>query len=444
MKKLILFHSFLITLALLNFSHAQQTTAIVDYLAPKAITLNTPAELDPLIEEAGKRKLVLLGEASHGTLEYYEWRAEISKRLIVEHGFSFIAVEGDWASLYRLNKYVKDLPGAPESAVEAMKNFSRWPGWMWGNTTVAGLIEWMREYNSKLSAEEKVGFYGMDVYGQWEAMDDLLAYAELYFPEHFETIAEKLACFERFDRDEWAYARATASSNFSCEDELNALVGLIAELGRKVGVDKKNEHFRAKQNALVVKNAEDYFRLAVRGGSPSWNSRAEHMWFSVKRLFDFYGQNSRGIIWAHNTHVGDARATTMASHGMVNIGSLSRQELGGDNVFITGFGTYRGMVNAGSQWGSPMQIMNVPKAHNESIEFALNQVGEPAFLLLFDEIDRAHSLFGQYIGHRAIGVVYNPLNETGNYVPTYFTRRYDSFIFINITNALKPVKHKGL
>ena len=281
----------------------------------------------------------------------------------------------------------------------------------------------------------------MDVYGQWEAMDDLLAYAELYFPEHYEAIAEKLACFGRFDRDEWAYARATASGTVSCEEELKALVGLIAELGRKVGVDKRNEHFRAKQNALVVKNAEDFFRLAVRGGSASWNSRAEHMWFSVKRLFDLYGQNSRGIVWAHNTHVGDARATTMASHGMVNIGSLSRQELGGDNVFITGFGTFRGMVNAASQWGSPMQIMNVPGAHNKSIEVALNQVGKPAFLLLFDETDRAHSLFEQYIGHRAIGVVYNPRNETGNYVPTYFTRRYDSFIFINETNALKPVKY---
>ncbi|MFO7720641.1 MAG: erythromycin esterase family protein [Gillisia sp.] len=218
------------------------------------------------------------------------------------------------------------------------------------------------------------------------------------------------------------------------------LVGLIEELGRKVDVDKKNEHFRAKQNALVVKNAEDYFRLAVRGGAPSWNSRAEHMWVSVKRLLDLYGPNSKGIVWAHNTHVGDARATNMASHGMVNIGSLSRQELGGANVFITGFGTYRGMVNAGSQWGSPMQIMKVPGAHNESIEFALNQVGKPAFLLIFDEIDKAHSLFAQYIGHRAIGVVYNPRNEMGNYVPTYFTQRYDSFIFINKTNALKPIK----
>ncbi len=440
MKSLKLFYSLLFFIALLNLSHAQQTSAIIDYFAPKAITINTAAELDPLIAEAGKRKLVLLGEASHGTVEYYEWRAEISKRLIVEYGFSFIAVEGDWASLYRLNKYVKDLPGAPESAVEAMKNFNRWPAWMWGNTTVASLIEWMREYNSKQPTDGKVGFYGMDVYGQWEAMDDLLAYAELFLPEHFERIAEKLACFERFDRDEWAYAHATTSGDFSCEVELKALVGLLAELGRHVDSDKKNAHFRAKQNALVVKNAEDYFRLAVRGGTPSWNSRAEHMWFSVKRLFDLYGQNSRGVVWAHNTHVGDARATTMASYGMVNIGSLSRQELGSDNVFITGFGTYSGMVNAGSQWGRPMQIMIVPRAHNESIEFALNQVGKPAFLLLFDEIDKAHSLFRQYIGHRAIGVVYDPRNDTGNYVPSYFTRRYDSFIFINKTNALKPVK----
>ena len=440
MKKLILFHSFLIVLGLTNLSHAQQTTAIADYFAPKAITLNTPVDLNPLIKEAGKRKLVMLGEASHGTLEYYEWRAEISKRLILEHGFSFIAVEGDWASIYRLNKYVKDLPGAPASAVEAMKNFSRWPEWMWANTSVASLIEWMREYNRKLPADKKAGFYGMDVYGQWEAMDDLLAYAEFYFPEYFEAIAEKLACFERFDRDEWAYARATASGIASCEDELNQLVALIAELGRKVGVDKKNEHFRARQNALVIKNAEDFFRLAIHEGPSSWNSRAEHMWLSVKHLFDLYGQNSKGIVWAHNTHVGDARATTMASHGMVNIGSLSRQELGGDNVFITGFGTYRGRVNAGSTWGSPMQIMNVPTAQNGSIEYALNQVNKPAFLLLFDKIDKTHPLFEQYIGHRAIGVVYNPRNEAGNYVPTYFTRRYDSFIFINTTNALKPVK----
>jgi erythromycin esterase len=439
MKKLVVLLPFLVVLALLSHSHAQQSIAIVDYLTPKALSLNSHVDLDPLIEEAGKRKLVLLGEASHGTLEYYEWRAEISKRLIVEQGFSFIAVEGDWASLYRLNKYVKDLPGAPTSAVEAMRNFNRWPEWMWGNTTVADLIEWMREHNRKLPAEEKVGFYGMDVYGQWEAMDDLLTYAELYFPEYYNAIAQKLACFERFDRDEWAYARATASGNVSCEDELKALVDLMAELGRMVGTDQKNEHFRAKQNALVIKNAEDFFRLAVRGGSQSWNSRAEHMWFSVKRLFELYGKNSKGIVWAHNTHVGDARATTMASHGMVNIGSLSRQELGSNNVFITGFGTYKGRVNAGSQWGNPMQIMNVPRAHNESIEFALNQVGEPAFLLLFDETDRMHALFGQFIGHRAIGVVYNPRNESGNYVPTYFTRRYDSFIFINKTNALKPV-----
>jgi len=157
-----------------------------------------------------------------------------------------------------------------------------------------------------------------------------------------------------------------------------------------------------------------------------------------------YGQNSSGIVWAHNTHVGDARATTMASLGMVNIGSLSKQEFGGDNVFITGFGTYKGKVNAGSHWGSPMQIMNVPRTHNQSIEFALNKIGKPAFLMIFDEIDRAHSLFGQYIGQRAIGVVYDPGNETENYMPTCFTRRYDSFIFINKTNALKPLKYKGL
>jgi erythromycin esterase len=440
MKKLSLFFLFLFLVALLNVSYAQQASAIVEYFSPKAITLTTSADMDPLITEAGKRKLVLLGEASHGTLEFYEWRAEISKRLIVEHGFSFIAVEGDWASLYRLNQYVKELPGAPGSAIEAMRNFNRWPEWMWGNTTVASLIEWMREYNRNQPTDSKVGFYGMDVYGQWEAMDDLLAYAEVFLPEHFERIAEKLACFERFDRDEWAYAHATSFGELSCETELKALVGLLAELGLHIDEDQKSDHFRAKQNALVVKNAEEYFRLAVRGGAPSWNSRAEHMWYSVKRLLHLYGQESKGVVWAHNTHVGDARATTMELYGMVNIGSLSRQELGADNVLITGFGTYRGRVNAGSQWGRPMQIMNVPRAHKESIEFALNQIGKPAYLLMFDDIDKSHPLFRQYIGHRAIGVVYDPQDEAGNYVPTYFTNRYDSFLFINETNALKRVK----
>jgi erythromycin esterase len=412
---------------------------LVSHFEPKALPLNSPNDLDPLIEAAAGHKLVLLGEASHGTSEFYAWRSTISRRLITEHGFSFIAVEGDWASLYRLNKYVKHLENAPASAVEAMHQFSRWPEWMWGNTDVAELIEWMREYNSDRSPEAMIGFYGMDVYGQWEAMDDLLAYAELYIPEHYEAIAAKVQCFANFDRDEWMYARATAQMNYSCKREMEQLVSLLASLRSTLEQDNEAAYFRAKQNALVVKNAEDYFRLAVLGNNDAWNSRVDHMWLSVKRLFGLYGRDSKGVVWAHNTHVGDASATSMGQHGMYNIGHLSRHEMGEDKVFITGFGTYQGKVNAGSQWGTPMQIMEVPNAIQGSLEHAFMQFDKADFLLVFDDDDRHATFLQQAIGHRAIGVVYNPANEAGNYVPSQFTKRYDAFIFIRETTALTTV-----
>lgn len=417
----------------------QEADNLYDWFSPKAIELNSGGDLDALINLASSRPLVLLGEASHGTAEFYAWRAEISKRLIMEHGFSFIAVEGDWASIYRLNKYVKHKKGAPASALEAMQQFSRWPEWMWGNTIVAELIEWMHAYNAERDAAERVGFYGMDVYGQWEAMDDLLAYAELYMPEHYETILEKTNCFAFFDRDHWAYARATAQQNYSCQNELESLVLLLAELAKKLETKDEITYFRAKQNALVLQNAEAYFRLAMQQSNDAWNSRAEHMWLSVKRLFEHYGSSSKGIVWAHNTHVGDANATRMGRQGMVNIGKLSRAEWGKEQVFITGFGTYNGSVNAGSKWESPMQIMTIPNAIPGSLEAVFSQFPHPDFLLVFDEADRKQAFLQEYIHHRAIGVVYNPRNETGNYVPSLLTRRYDAFIFIRHSHALNPV-----
>jgi len=412
------------------------------HFEPKAKPIKEAADLDELIEAASGRRLAMLGEASHGTQEFYAWRAKITKRLITEHDFSFIAVEGDWASLYRLNKYVKHFENAPASAIEAMAQFNRWPEWMWGNTEVAQLIEWLREFNSGKQPDEMVGFYGMDVYGQWEAMDDLLEYAGFYIPEHYDAIASKVQCFAHFDRDQWMYARATARMNYSCEQEMKELVELLASLRDHLEKDDKNAYFRAKQNALVVKNAEDYFRLAVKDNNDSWNSRADHMWLSIKRLLDTYGPESKGIVWAHNTHVGDASATSMHQYGMHNIGFTSRKEMGQDQVFIVGFGTYSGKVNAGHQWGEPMRIMDVPKAMRGSLEYALSKFEAPDFMLVFDNNDREESFLQNQIGHRAIGVVYNPRNEAGNYVPSLFTKRYDAFIFIRETTALSVVETK--
>ncbi len=443
MKKLILFFVVLFSLSTLTFysqGPGNDSQRLADYFSPKAIPLTGASGLDRLINEAGSRKLVLLGEASHGTSEFYSWRAQISKRLIIEKRFSFIAVEGDWASIYRLNEYVKNAPGASKSAKEVLRGFNRWPEWMWANEDIEQLAEWLREYNMNLPDDKKVGFYGMDVYGQWQAMDDLLEFTEKYLPEYHQEIQRKLQCFANYDRDEWMYAQAVSLGHSSCQRELSEVVNLLLALIEKMDASNDKQFFRAKQNALVVKNAEDFFRLAIRDNAGSWNSRANHMWLSVQRLLKLYGPDSRGIIWGHNTHVGDSHFTSMRFQGMVNIGNLSRSELGNNQVFITGFGTYTGRVNAGSNWGSSMEIMQVPPGIKDSFEDVFGRLKHENFYLLFDEEDRTNELLNQYRGHRAIGVVYNPLHEAGNYVPTILPHRYNAFIFIRNTNPLEPVR----
>ncbi len=443
MKKLILFFVVLFSFSILTFCSPGQgndSQRLADHFSPKAIPLTGASDLDRLIDEAGSRKLVLLGEASHGTSEFYSWRAQISKRLISEKRFSFIAVEGDWASIYRLNEYVKNAPGASKSAKEVLRGFNRWPQWMWANEDIEQLAEWLREYNMNLPDDKKVGFYGMDIYGQWEAMDDLLEFTGKYLPEYHQEIQRNLQCFANYGRDEWMYAKAVSRGHSSCQRALSEVVNLLRALIEEKGASDDKQFFRAKQNALVVKNAEDFFRLAISDNAGSWNSRANHMWLSVQRLLNLYGPDSRGIVWAHNTHVGDSYATSMRFQGMVNIGNLSRSELGSDQVFITGFGTYTGRVNAGSNWGSSMEKMQIPPGIKDSFEDVFSRLEHENFYLLFDEEDRTNELLNQYRGHRAIGVVYNPLHEAGNYVPTILPHRYNAFIFIRNTNPLEPVR----
>ncbi len=422
-------------------SSASDTEKLADHFNNKAVPLNTGDDIDEIIELAGSRRLVLLGEASHGTTEFYEWRSEITRRLISEKDFSFVAVEGDWASIYRLNEYVKGLPGALSSAKRVLRSFERWPEWMWANRDIEELAEWMRDYNSNLPADQKIGFYGMDVYGQWEAMDDLLEYTRKYLPDHHEEISRSMQCFANYDRDEWTYARAVSGRGHpSCEDELRDVVEILNEYYVQLTDRDEKKFFRARQNAIVVKNAEDFFRLAITDNAGSWNSRATHMWETVRRLLSHYGDDSRGIVWAHNTHVGDSDATSMRYQDMINIGHLSRGELGPDEVFITGFGTFKGTVNAGSSWGSRMHRMRVPEGIQGSYENIFGQLTHEQFYLIFDEEDRTNPLLNQFRGHRAIGVVYNTAQDAGNYVPTILPRRYDAFIFIRETGPLQPVR----
>jgi erythromycin esterase len=407
-----------------------------------SIELLNSLSLDLLIENVGDRKLVLLGESTHGTAEFYHWRAEISKRLIKEKGFSFIVVEGDWASIYKLNLYVKGLSNEFRTAREVLVSFNRWPEWMWANTVIEGLAEWLKEYNTSLSQEQKVGFYGMDVYGQWEAMDEVLRITQELMPEEFPKILEEYNCYTAYNFDEWQYARAVQRGYPSCFEGLNWVVEIIREhLESSANPIDRKLLIHAKQSAMVVKNSEDYYRLAVRDNITSWNSRVMHMHKTVGRLLEIHGSSSKGIVWAHNTHIGDARATSMRQEGMLNIGQLSRELHSETNVTLIGFTTYKGRVNAGARWGALMSRMHIPEAQKGSAESILKKCDKDAFYTIFDDEIRQSEELLKPIGHRAIGVVFNPATERmHNYVPTILPLRYDAIVFIKKTTALEPVK----
>jgi erythromycin esterase len=407
-------------------------------------------DLDRLLERIGDARYVLLGEASHGTSEFYIWRAEITKWLITEKGFSFIAVEGDWPDCYRVNRYAKGMTNSGSSAYEVLHAFSRWPTWMWANREIVDLIEWLRSYNKVVEKEDKkVGFYGLDVYSLWESLDAIIQYLKKYYPDAMKSAIEAYRCFEPYGRDIEEYARATAFIPESCEDEV---MDMLLELSRKATQDKmlKEEeedggeaYFNAEQNAVVAKNAELYYRTMMHGGAASWNVRDHHMMNTLERLMKFHGSDAKSIVWAHNTHIGDARATDMRRAKMVNLGQLAREQAGRDKVVLVGFGTYKGNVIAAKEWGEPMERMLVPPAVDGSWDSFLHSLDDNSGrnkLLTFSDINKIETSSIESKGQRAIGVVYNPSYERyGNYVETILPARYDAFVFIDETHALHPL-----
>jgi len=393
-------------------------------------------DLDPLLDVIGDARLALLGEASHGTSEYYLWRARISQRLIQEKGFTFIAVEGDWPDCYRVNRYVKGYPDAGVSAIQVLHAFERWPTWMWANWEIVALCEWLRKYNDR--HPRKVGFYGLDVYSLWESMESIIGYLEKSDPEAAKLARQAYLCFEPYAENEQAYAWSTRMVPDTCEDEVIKLLLEIRQKGVRYDSDPEAA-FNAEQNALVMVNAERYYRTMVRSDSTSWNVRDEHMAETLDRLMDFHGPHAKGIVWAHNTHVGDARYTDMARAGMFNIGQLARERHGESDVVLAGFGSHRGSVIAGREWGAPMERLPVPEARVGSWESILHRI-EASDRLLALETLRRHEEMMRARGHRAIGVVYHPEYEAfGNYVPTMLPGRYDTFLYLDETEALHPL-----
>ena len=420
-------------------TQARSTAELAREIERISLPLEDPTHLDPLMERIGDARYVLLGEASHGTREYYTWRAEISKRLIAERGFSFIAVEGDWPDCYRVNRFVKGDPDLGGSAHAVLRAFDRWPTWMWANEEVADLAGWMRWHNESRSEGEKVGFYGLDVYSLWDSLYTVINYLQQAAPDAVDAAIGTFRCFQPFGHDPQEYAWATLMVPHSCED---AVVKMLTELCEKAAALRSSSadgeaFFNAEQNALVVQNAEHYYRTMVRGDASSWNVRDCHMMDTLERLMAHHGPQAKAIVWEHNTHIGDARATDMARSGMVNVGQLARERHAREGVVLVGFGSYEGSVIAGRKWGAPMEMMPVPPAQSGSYEEAFHRAGARNHLVILDD---APDGLRQTRGHRAIGVVYNPENERfGNYVPTVMADRYDVFLYVDRTRALRPL-----
>lgn len=386
-----------------------------------SVELTEDSDFDELITQMSESEVVLLGESTHGTQEFYEYRSKISKRLIENHDFNVIVVEGDWNSIYQLNLYVKGLSNKT-SAKEVLKNFQRWPTWMWANKEIKLLAEWLKEYNENLSLDEKVGFYGFDVYGVEKSITSV---------ENM--IGDQYECLSLFVDDFSLYASYIAERNTPCNKEAENVYEMIKTNEKFRENFSSKEYFYLKQNAFVVKNAELHYRAMVFPEMSSWNLRVFHMEKTLEKLIEEKG--SKAIVWAHNTHVGDARATDMANTGMVNIGQLLREA--NKNVFILGFGTFSGEVLAGRSWGSTKEIMKIPEANENSYEALFENLGMEKTLIILNNVPQELIPINN---NRAIGVVYNPVTEyPGNYVKTDLKARYDAFMFIRETNALESL-----
>jgi len=386
--------------------------------------LRDRGDLDPLVGLVGDARFVLLGEASHGTSEYYRWRTIITQRLVIEKGFTAVAVECDWPDCRRVHRYVRDGDG---TAREVLGDLARWPTWMWANEETVELVEWMRV---RVADGADLSFYGLDVYSLWESLDEILHYLQRNDPARVSAAYEAFACLDAAGRDDTAYRWRHRWLENDCEDEL---VELLDHLRRHRTDQSTDDAFDAEQNARVAETAEEYDRTMLAGGPASWNFRDRHMADTLDRIAEQHGRESKIVVWAHNTHVGDARFTSMASAGMWNLGQLVRERHSDENVVLVGFGSYTGTVMAARQWGGRPREMRLPAAQPGSWEDVLHEaLGENRLLLLSS--DPSGDLYAR--GHRAVGVVYRPENESGSYVPTVLPRRYDAFLYFDQTRAL--------
>ncbi|MBW3660593.1 MAG: protein-L-isoaspartate(D-aspartate) O-methyltransferase [Gemmatimonadetes bacterium] len=395
------------------------------------------ASLDGLLERIGDARVVLLGEATHGTSEFYRMRARITRELVERAGFTIVAAEADWPDASRIDHYVRHVD-APPSEWTA---FSRFPTWMWRNEEFRELVDWMHERNADVAEGERVGFYGLDLYSLHTSIDRVLRYLDEVDPEAARVARERYGCLSPWESDPAVYGRAVLTGRHQdCEGEV---VAMLQDL-----LDRRLEYMRrdgtrfhdAVQNARLVANAERYYRSMYYGGEGSWNLRDTHMFETLKLLLEHRAPGARAVIWAHNSHLGDAAATEMGGRGQTNLGRLSREEWG-EAAYLVGFGTHSGTVAAASEWDGPMEIKTVRPSNERSYERLCHDAGAAAFLLpLRHAGSRLRDELSEPRLERMIGVIYRPETELmSHYVQVELPRQFDEWIWFDVSEAVAPL-----
>lgn len=405
-----------------------------------------PGDYDALMNLVGDARFVLIGEATHGTHEFYEERARITQRLIREKGFTAVAVEADWPDAYRVNRYVRN-EGQDSTANAALSGFERFPAWMWRNTDVSAFVDWLRTHNEGVRTGPKVGFYGLDLYSLFTSVKEVLNYLDQVDPTAAQEARRRYACFDHYGEDSQQYGYATGVGlSESCQQgvltQLQELQQRAFDYMQTDGASAEDAFFYAQQNARLVKNAEEYYRTMFRGRVSSWNLRDSHMAETLDALVRHLsrdGEPAKIVVWEHNSHIGDARATEVGGLGEWNVGELARKAYPGQTCLI-GFSTYDGHVTAASEWDGPAERKRVRPALHGSYEELLHHVGLPRYYLNLRDDTPVRRLMLERRLERAIGVLYLPRTERqSHYFNAQMAQQFDAIIHIDRTNALVPL-----
>jgi erythromycin esterase-like protein len=430
---------------------------IADVVAPALERLDgSAAESDALLQLVGDARFVLIGEASHGTDEFYAERAAITRRLIEEKDFAGVCIEGDWPDARRVDCYLKCL-GDDASADQALEGFRRFPAWMWRNEPVRDFVSWLRSFNERLQAPRRVGFYGLDLYSMFGSIQAVLSYLDRVDPDAAKRSRYRYSCFDHFGDDSQAYGYAAAAELAEpCEQQaVQALAELRAsalEYATGDGPGAADDFFSAEQNARLVRNAEHYYRSMYRGRASSWNLRDRHMGDTldaVQRHLTSGGRPAKLVVWAHNSHLGDARFTDMSRRREINLGQLTRERYGEDAVRLIGFSTHTGTVTAAHDWDEPGLQRRVrpslPESYERVLHDASTRCGASRVLLtLRGRDDEASEALAQPRLQRAIGVIYRPDTERlSHYYDVVLPREFDAIIHIDVTTALRALDPDG-